>query len=147
MRIGKKLIINNFIMVVSISFSSIAPWILRLIAAVIMLQTLYFKFTGADESVYIFSQLGMEPWGRIGTGILELIASALILYPKTTFIGSVLAAGLMLGAIGAHITKLGIEVKNDGGQLFIYALLVLVSSMTLTVIHRHDGINLIRKII
>ena len=134
-------------MVMTLSFSSFAPWVLRLIAAVIMLQTLYFKFTAANESVYIFSQLGMEPWGRIGTGVLELIASILILYPKTTFIGSVLATGLMLGAIGAHITKLGIEVKNDGGQLFIYALLVLVSSIILAFIYRQDGINLIKKVI
>lgn len=131
----------------SLSIGTIAPWILRILAALIMLQTLYFKFSGAEESVYIFSQLGMEPWGRIGTGILELIASILILYPRTTFFGSLLAIGLMLGAISAHFTKLGIVVKNDGGQLFIYALLVLVSSITLAVIYRNDGINLIRRII
>jgi uncharacterized membrane protein YphA (DoxX/SURF4 family) len=131
----------------SFSIASIAPWVLRIIAALILLQTLYFKFGGAEESVYIFSQLGMEPWGRIGTGILELIASILILYPRTTFFGSVLAMGLMLGAIGAHLTKLGIAVKNDGGQLFIYALLVLLSSLILAIIHRSDGINLLKGII
>ena len=131
----------------SFSITRIAPWVLRILAALIMLQTLYFKFSGSEESVYIFSQLGMEPWGRIGSGILELIASILILYPKTTFLGSVLAIGLMLGAIGAHLTKLGIVVKNDGGQLFIYALLVLVSSITLAVIYRNDGINLIKRIL
>ena len=134
-------------MSMSFSISGIAPWVLRILAALIMLQTLYFKFSGAEESVYIFSQLGMEPWGRIGTGILELIASILILYPGTTFFGSLLAIGLMLGAIGAHFTKLGIVVKNDGGQLFIFALLVLVSSITLAVIHRNDGINLIKRVI
>jgi uncharacterized membrane protein YphA (DoxX/SURF4 family) len=131
----------------SISFTTIAPWVLRILAAIIMLQTLYFKFSGADESVYIFSQLGIEPWGRIGTGILELIASILILYPKTTFLGSVLAIGLMLGAIGAHVTKLGIEVKNDGGQLFIYALIVLVSATILAIIYKNDGINFIKRIL
>ena len=134
-------------MSMSFSISSIAPWILRIIAALIMLQTLYFKFSGSEESVYIFSQLGMEPWGRIGTGILELIASILILYPKTTFFGSLLAIGLMLGAIGAHFTKLGIVVKNDGGQLFIYALIVLVSSIILAVIYRNDGITIIKRIV
>ena len=133
-------------MSIQLSVASIAPWVLRIIAALIMLQTLYFKFSGSEESVYIFSQLGMEPWGRIGTGILELIASFLILYPKTTFFGSVLAIGLMTGAIFAHLTKLGISVKNDGGQLFIYALLVLISSIVLTVIYRNDGINLIKKV-
>jgi uncharacterized membrane protein YphA (DoxX/SURF4 family) len=130
----------------SFSITTIAPWALRIIAALIMLQTLYFKFSGAEESVYIFSQLGMEPWGRIGTGVLELIASVLILYPKTTFFGSLLATGLMAGAIGAHLTKLGIVVKNDSGQLFIYALLVLLSSLILAIIYRHDGINLIKRI-
>ncbi len=133
-------------MSIQLSITSIAPWALRILAALIMLQTLYFKFTGAEESVYIFSQLGMEPWGRIGTGVLELIASILILYPGTTFFGSVLAIGLMSGAVVAHITKLGISVKNDGGQLFIYALLVLVSSAILAFIYRNEGINLIKKV-
>jgi len=131
----------------SFSITTIALWALRVIAALIMLQTLYFKFSGSEESVYIFSQLGMESWGRIGTGVLELIASALILYPKTTFFGSVLAIGLMAGAIGAHLTKLGIVVKNDSGQLFIYALLVLLSSLILAIIYRNDGINLIKRIL
>jgi hypothetical protein len=102
-------------------------WALRLIAAVIMLQTLFFKFTAAEESVYIFSKLGIEPIGRIGTGIVELIASILILVPATTVIGAVLAMGLMAGAIASHLFVLGIEVQGDHGQLFIYALLVFVS--------------------
>jgi len=114
----------------------IAYWILRLIAAVIMLQTLFFKFTAAPESVYIFSTLGIEPWGRIGTGVLELIASVLILIPATTAFGSILGAGLMAGAILSHITKLGIAVGGDHGQLFIYACLVLVSCMILAWTHR-----------
>ena len=134
-------------MSISFSIASIAPWVLRILAALIMLQTLYFKFSGAEESVYIFSQLGMEPWGRIGTGIFELIASILILYPRTTFLGSVLAIGLMLGAIGAHLIKLGVVVKNDGGQLFIYALIVLVSSIILAVIYRNDGLAFIKRTI
>lgn len=134
-------------MSMSSTITSIAPWILRIIAALIMSQTLYFKFNGAEESVYIFSQLGMEPWGRIGTGIFELTASILILYPRTTFLGSFLAIGLMLGAIGAHLTKLGVVVKNDGGQLFIYALIVFVSSIILAVIYRNDGITFIKRVI
>ena len=130
-----------------LSVTTIVPWVLRVVAALIMLQTLYFKFSGSEESVFIFSQLGIEPWGRILSGIFELIASILILYPKTTFFGSVIAIGLMAGAIGAHLTKLGIVVKNDGGQLFIYALLVLVSSLILAIIYRKDGIRVIKKII
>ena len=133
-------------MSIQLSITSIAPWVLRIIAALVMLQTLYFKFSGSEESVYIFSQLGMEPWGRIATGVLELIASILILYPKTTFFGSVLAIGLMSGAVIAHLSKLGIVVKNDGGQLFIYALLVLVSSLILAILYRNDGIKLIKKV-
>ena len=122
----------------TLSYPVIGIWALRIVAAVILLQTLFFKFTAAEESVYIFSQLGMEPWGRMGTGILELVASALILYPRTTPLGALLAAGLMSGAIWFHITKLGITVRNDGGQLFIYALLVLISSVTLMIIYRKD---------
>lgn len=111
----------------TINWNITGIWFVKIISALIMLQTLYFKFSGAQESIYIFSRLGMEPWGRIGTGILELIASILILYPRTTVIGAILGTGLMSGAILFHLTKLGVSVQGDGGQLFIYALLVLLS--------------------
>ena len=96
----------------------ILTWILRLVAAGIMLQTLFFKFTASPESVYIFSTLGIEPWGRIGSGIAELIASILILIPATTGVGALMAMGVMSGAIFFHLTTLGIEIKSDGGLLF-----------------------------
>jgi DoxX-like family len=111
-------------------------WFLRLIAAVIMLQTLFFKFSAAEESVYIFSTLGLEPWGRIGTGVMELIASVLILIPGTMVIGAILALGIMAGALLSHLFVLGIEVRGDGGQLFIYALLVFFSSLLLLLLDR-----------
>lgn len=104
-------------------------WICRIIAAVIMLQTLYFKFTGAAESVYIFSLVGMEPGGRFATGIAELAASILILIPRTSLFGALLALVIMIGAIATHIMILGIEVMNDGGQLFIYACIVSFASL------------------
>src|SRR4051794_27394506 len=116
-------------------------WGLRLLAAIIMLQTLFFKFTAAPESVYIFSKLGLEPWGRIGTGIMELIASVLLLIPRTTSIGAFLAAGIMSGAIFSHLTKLGIVVQGDGGLLFTYALLVFISSLILFIIFRKQFIS------
>jgi uncharacterized membrane protein YphA (DoxX/SURF4 family) len=122
----------------SFNIKTTGTWLLRLLAALIMLQTLYFKFTAAEESVYIFSQLDMEPYGRIGIGVMELIASLLILVPKTTAIGAVLAIGLMCGAVFLHLTKLGIEVMGDGGQLFIYALLVLFAGIGLLIIHRQQ---------
>lgn len=113
-------------------------WLLRLLAAGILLQTLFFKFSGAEESVYIFSALGMEPWGRIGTGVLELIASVLILYPRTNFIGAALGAGLMSGALFFHFTTLGISVRGDGGLLFIYALLVFICCILLLIVYRNE---------
>jgi uncharacterized membrane protein YphA (DoxX/SURF4 family) len=125
----------------NINWNITGPWVLRILAALIMLQTLYFKFSGAEESVYIFSTLNMEPWGRIGTGVLELIASTLILYPRTTSIGALLGAGLMSGAVFFHLTKLGISVRGDGGQLFIYALLVLISCTILLFIKKDEFIN------
>lgn len=103
-------------------------WFARLIAAIIMVQTLYFKFTGAEESIYIFSTIGMEPWGRIGVGVLELIASILLFIPGFVWAGALLAIGLMAGAIVMHLVFLGIEVQGDGGQLFIYSIIVLVAS-------------------
>lgn len=114
----------------------IVLWVLRLISAVILLQTLFFKFSASEESVYIFSKIGMEPWGRIGTGVMELIAAILILIPRTTALGALLAIGLMSGALFFHLTKLGIEVKGDGGLLFIYALLVLISSAILLFVYQ-----------
>ncbi|MBG9377027.1 DoxX family protein [Panacibacter sp. DH6] len=120
----------------SLNIKTIGIWLLKLLAAVIMLQTLFFKFTGAEESVYIFSTLGMEPWGRIGTGAMELVASILILIPSTTAFGALLAIGLMSGALFFHLTKLGIEIQGDGGLLFIYALLVFLASLILLIIYR-----------
>ena len=115
---------------------TIVLWVLRLLVAVILLQTLFFKFSASEESVYIFSTIGMEPWGRIGTGVMELIAAILILIPRTTALGALLAIGLMSGALFFHLTKLGIEVKGDGGLLFIYALLVLISSAILLFVYQ-----------
>ncbi len=103
-----------------------AYWIARIIAALIMVQTLYFKFTGAEESVYIFTTVGMEPVGRIAIGILELVASVLLIINATAWLGALLGAGLMAGALGMHIMLLGIEVKGDGGYLFCLALIVLL---------------------
>lgn len=124
----------------------ITAWICRLIAAVIMLQTLYFKFSAAPESIYIFSTLGMEPWGRIGTGMLEAIASILLLFPGTTLYGSILGLGLMSGALFFHLTKLGIVVQDDGGQLFIYALLVWISCLVLLIIYLPQLSRLLNRI-
>ncbi len=114
---------------------NILIWILRLLAAVILLQTLYFKFTAHPQSVHLFTVLGMEPWGRIGIGILELIASLLILYPRTTGLGALLGLGLMAGAIYFHLTKLGIVFDGDA-VLFTYAAIVFVCCAILLFLYR-----------
>jgi len=111
-------------------------WVLQLAAAGILLQTLFFKFAGAEESVYIFSTLGAEPWGRIGSGIVELIAAVLLLVPATASLGAVLSMGVMAGAILSHLILLGIEVKGDGGLLFGLALIVFGSSAAVLLIRR-----------
>jgi hypothetical protein len=115
-----------------------ASWALQLIVAGILLQTLFFKFTGAAESVYIFSTLGAEPWGRIASGVIELIAALLLLYPATITVGAVLALGVITGAIVSHLTVLGIEVQGDGGLLFFLALAVFVSSAAILILRRGD---------
>ena len=97
-------------------------WAPRGIAAAILMQTLFFKFTAAPESVYIFSTLGMEPYGRIGSGVAELIAGVALLIPAASVYGALLALGVMGGAILSHLTKLGIVVMDDGGQLFGLAI-------------------------
>ena len=111
-------------------------WALRIVPAIILLQTLFFKFTAAPESVYIFSKLGVEPYGRIGSGVFELIAAILLLIPRTTLLGAILGLGVMAGAIMSHLTILGIEVQGDHGQLFAYALITAICCAILIFILR-----------
>lgn len=124
--------------------NSILTWIIKLTAVVILLQTLYFKFTGAPESVYIFSTLGIEPFGRIGSGIVELIASILILIPRTTLLGALLGLGTMLGAILSHLFVLGIVVQNDGGTLFILAIITFICCFVLFLQNKHRITDLLK---
>jgi uncharacterized membrane protein YphA (DoxX/SURF4 family) len=114
----------------------IVGWICRIGAAVILLQTLYFKFTGAPESVYIFTKVGLEPWGRIGSGVAELIAAVLLFVPGLTWLGAGLAVGIMGGAIISHLTVLGIVVKDDGGLLFALACIVMICSAAVLYLYR-----------
>ncbi len=127
-------------------------WTAKIIAVLIMLQTLYFKFTASPESVYIFTTVGLEPYGRIGIGVLELIASILIIVPATTYLGAGLALGLMIGALGMHFTILGIQVPSeggqlDGGQLFMYALIVAICSAFILWVEREKVLNLVNKLL
>src|SRR5580765_4608757 len=107
---------------------NIVSWILQLVAAVVLFQTLFFKFTGAKESVYIFSTLGLEPWGRIGSGVVELIAAVLLLIPRTVVYGSALSLAVISGALCSHLTRLGIALPavDDKGELFALAVVVFV---------------------
>jgi putative oxidoreductase len=111
-------------------------WACRITAAVILLQTLFFKFTAAPESVYIFSKVGAEPWGRIGSGVVELIAAILLLTPRFAWAGAFLGLGVMTGAIISHLTILGIEVQGDKGLLFSLAIAVFVTSAITLYLHR-----------
>ena len=123
----------------------IFSWVLQITAAVILLQTLYFKFTAQPESVELFTKLGVEPWGRIGTGIVELIASILLLVPSTVIIGALLGAGLMAGAIASHLLVIGIESQGDGGQLFMLAIIVFVCCLVIMLLHKQQAITIINK--
>jgi putative oxidoreductase len=117
---------------------AVISWICRITAAVIMLQTLFFKFTGAPESIYIFTKVHMEPWGRYGTGTVELIASILLMSSCRCWLGALLALGVMAGAIFSHLTLLGIVVQNDGGLLFGLAITVTICSLVTLVLHRRQ---------
>lgn len=117
---------------------TVFSWFLRIVAAIILLQTLFFKFTAAPESVYIFSKVGGEPWGRIGSGVVELIAAMLLLSPRFNWLGSLLAFGVMAGAILSHLTIIGIEVQGDKGLLFGLALTVFFASGISLILHRSE---------
>lgn len=112
---------------------SIAAWI----TTVIFLQTLFFKFTGAAESKFIFETLGVEPWGRIVSGLAELIAAVLFIIPRTRLYGGLLGMGIMSGAIASHFLFLGISIMDDGGLLFALAITSFLSS-AFVVYHRKN---------
>ena len=121
-------------------------WVARLIAAFIMLQTLYYKFSGAEESIYIFTTIGFEPWGRIGIGVMELIASILLIVTPFAWLGGLIGMGLMFGAIGIHLTLIGLEVKDDGGYLFFLAIAVLLCSVYVLWVDREKAIESLQKL-
>jgi hypothetical protein len=121
-------------------------WLCRILAAIIMAQTLYFKFTGAAESIYIFKTLGIEPVGRIVVGMVELLACILILWPKTNIMGTILTLAVMSGALFSHLTKLGIQVLNDDGKLFGLAVLVWFSSLLLLILQAKDTFKYLKSI-
>lgn len=118
-------------------------WALRIIAALIMLQTLYFKFTAHPQSIKLFTELGMEPWGRIGTGVFELIAAILLLIPRTTYLGAGLGLGLMSGAIFFHLTKLGIVFDGDA-VLFTYAAITFACCAVLLWLNKQQVLQLLK---
>ena len=117
---------------------SILSWGLQLTSAAILLQTLFFKFTGAPESVYIFTMVGAEPYGRIGSGVVELVAAILLLVPATVVFGAVIALGVISGAIVSHLTILGIEIMGDGGLLFGLAVYIFVASLVVLALRRRE---------
>ena len=114
------------------------PLVLRLVVAIILIQTLRFKFSAHPDSVYIFETVGLEPIGRIGIGVLELIAGILLLIPKTVWAGASLTLGLIGGAIMMHLTQLGIEVRNDGGLLFGTAIVTFILSAIILYLYKKD---------
>jgi len=117
---------------------TILSWACRVIAAAIMLETLFFKFTGAPESVYIFSKMNLESWWRYGQGVWELIASVLLLMPRTGWAGGVLTLGAIGAAIVSHLTVLGIEIQGDGGLLFGMAWTAFLAGAVVTFLHRRE---------
>jgi hypothetical protein len=126
-------------------------WILQIAAAVILAQTLYFKFTGAPEAKHIFTTLGVEPWGRIGAGVVELIAAVLLVVPRLVIFGAGLSVGVMVGAIGSHLGPLGTEIVvpgqgSDGGLLFVLAIGVLVCSLVVLVVRRAEVVARVRSL-
>lgn len=124
--------------------SNLIQWAARLLAAGILLQTLWFKFTAAPESVMLFSKLGVEPWGRIVTGCAEALAAILLIWPALSHWGALLGAGIMTGAIASHLFILGIASDGDGGQLFILAIITLVCCLYLLLINRGKFYSLLK---
>jgi hypothetical protein len=128
------------------SKQKLLSWAAQILAFLIMFQTLFFKFSGAEESVYIFSTIGIEPWGRYGTGILELIACIFLLLPNYSWIGAAMGGAMMSGAILIHLTVLGTSVEDDHGYLFVLAVITLFACMVVLYI-RKGQIPFIQKLL
>lgn len=124
----------------------IVSWIFRIASSLILLQTLYFKFSAQPESVELFTKLGIEPYGRLGAGFVELIAGILLILPRTSFIGASIGLGVISGALMSHFTIIGIESNGDGGQLFILALIVFICCFSVALIERKQGIDLLKRL-
>ena len=125
---------------------TVVSWVLRLAAAAILGQTLFFKFTGAEESRFIFSAIGMEPWGRYAVGFTELVAAVLLLLPRSAGLGGLLGLGVIAGALFFHLTVLGVEVQGDGGTLFYLALAVFACCAGVVWLHRTELLTLLQHV-
>ncbi len=128
------------------NYKNIISWLLRLTVSIILLQTLYFKFTAHPDSIHIFSELGVEPWGRIGLGIIELITAIMIFIPQTKILGMVNSLGIMIGAILSHAMVLGINVSNDGGTLFSLAIIVFSAALLYLFLNKNELMALINTL-
>jgi len=107
-------------------------WILRFVAAYILITAAFMKFNGAEIDIKLFSHIGMEPHGRILIGILELAAAIFILIPQSTIYGAFLGLGVMTGAIIGHLTVIGL-----GG--IHMAIIVFVCCLILIYLRRNDS--------
>lgn len=127
--------------------AKLITWLFQLLAAIILLQTLYFKFSGARSSIYIFETVGMEPWGRYVSGVVELIAGILLLVPRLSWVGALTGAGVISGALFFHLTSLGVEIMGDGGALFYLAATVFISCLSILFIRRKQMMADIKGVI
>ncbi len=123
---------------------NVISWVAQIVAAVILAQTLFFKFSGAMESVDLFTKLGVEPFGRYAAGTMELVTVILLLIPKKAWLGATLGVFVMIGAIFSHLLVLGIESEGDGGYLFILAIITLICCLTVLYIHKRDAVLFIK---
>lgn len=124
-------------------YAVLVPWSAQVLAAVILAQTLYFKFTYAPETRHIFGPLGGRPAATF-VGLLELACVAQLLVPRTAAFGAVLALALMGGALMTHLTMIGVAVTNpdtgesDGGLLFGLALVVALCALVVLAFRWRD---------
>lgn len=116
--------------------TNIVSWIAQIIAVVIMGQSLFYKFTAHEESVAIFTDINMEPYGRILIGVLEVFACLLLLKRSSAHYGALLGFGIMGGAVIGHFTQIGFEGAR--GQLGAMAFLVMICCAVILFIRRME---------
>jgi uncharacterized membrane protein YphA (DoxX/SURF4 family) len=86
---------------------NVVLWVLQIGAAGMFLMAGFFKLSGNEQVVGVFEAIGLGQWFRYLTGALEVGGAILLLIPRTSGLGALMLAGVMVGAVVTHLFIIG----------------------------------------